>query len=178
MKTRMVLSGPESSGKSTLASALAARLGLPMAPEFARVHLEAGNPPPRSANDLTEMARHHLAWQLRHVPAEAPIGIFDTDMLNYHIWADVAFGHVPDEIGHWLAGEAHHIHLLCEPDLPWQADPLRERPDPARRQELFKIHLAELARRGNRVVRIHGTGEARLAMAEAACREVMRPESC
>ena len=171
---RIVLSGPESSGQSTLAAALAARHGLPMAPEFARAHLEAGNPPPRSAADLTEMARHHLAWQLRHVPADAPAGIFDTDMLNYRIWSQAAFGRVPVEIEHWLAAETHHIHLLCEPDLPWQTDPLREAPDPARRQELFKIHLAELTRRGNRVFRIHGTGDARLAMAEVACRVVMR----
>jgi nicotinamide riboside kinase len=178
MKTRIVLSGPESSGKSTLAAALAARLGLPMAPEYARAHLEAGNPAPQTAADLTEMARHHLAWQLRHVPADAPVGILDTGMLNYHIWADVAFGHVPGEIANWLADEAGHIHLLCEPDLPWQPDPLRECPHPAQRQALFDRHLAELARRGTRVFRIHGSGEARLAMAEAACRAIMQHMAC
>ena len=170
-KIRIVLSGPESSGKSTLAAALAARFNMPLAPEYARVHLEAGKPYPQTAHDLTELARQHLAWQRQHVPDDAACGIFDTDMLNYFIWADVAFGQVPEEIQHWLAAETHHIHLLCKPDLPWQDDPLREFPDLVKRQALFDRHVLELEQRGIRHFVIHGEGDARLAVAESAFQE-------
>jgi len=172
MKTRIILSGPESSGKSTLAAALAERLGWPMAPEYARVHLEAGRPYPQSAEELADLARLHLDWQRRHVPADSPAGILDTDMLNYRIWADVAFGTVPDEIGRWFLEETGHIHLLCAPDLPWHPDPLRGFPDGSRRRELFDRHRSELECHGIRHFVIRGTGDARLAMAESVVREV------
>ncbi len=170
---RIVLSGPESSGKSTLAAALAAAFRLPVADEYARVHLAAGLPYPDSPAALAALARDHLAWQRRHVPADAPAGILDTDLLNYHIWADVAFGLVPDEITRGLAAERHHVHLLCAPDLPWQPDPLREFPDPVRRRELHRRHARELDARGNRVFMIGGTGESRLEAATRAVAEIL-----
>lgn len=174
MNTRIVLSGPESSGKSTLAAALAECLGLPLATEYAREHLAAGKPYPETPQDLTGLAREHLAWQRRHVPDDAPCGIYDTDMLNYHIWAGVAFGRVPGEIEKWLAAEAHHIHLLCVPDLPWQADPLREFPALEKRRALFARHQYEIRQRGTRHFVIRGEGDARLAMARAACHVIRR----
>ena len=166
--TRIVLSGPESSGKSTLATALAAAFRLPVAMEYARVHLNAGKPYPQSPAALAELAREHLAWQRRHVPDGAPCGIFDTDLLNYHIWADVAFGRVPGEITRGLAAERHHIHLLCEPDLPWQPDPLREFPEHEKRRALYDRHACELEARGNRTIIIHGQGHARFDAATQA----------
>ena len=171
--TRIVLSGPESSGKSTLATALAATFGLPVATEYARVHLDAGKPYPQSPEALAALAREHLAWQRRHVPGDAPCGIFDTDLLNYHIWADVAFGRVPEEITQGLAAERHHIHLLCEPDLPWQPDPLREFPDLEKRRALFDRHARELQARGNRFIIIRGQGPARLQAATQAITEIL-----
>ena len=166
--TRIVLSGPESSGKSTLAAALGAAFGLPVAMEYARVHLDAGMPSPQSPGALVDLARGHLAWQRRHVPDDAPCGIFDTDLVNYFIWADVAFGSVPEEITRWLAAERHHIHLLCEPDLPWRSDPYREFPGLEKRRALFDRHARELDARGNRVFIIRGQGPARLQAATQA----------
>lgn len=171
---RVVLSGPESSGKSTLATALAERFGLALAKEYARVHLEAGGPYPRTPSDLTELARRHLAWQREHVPDDASCGIYDTDMLNYFIWADVAFGCVTEEIDCWFAAETHHVHLLCQPDISWHADPLREFPDLADRQALFDRHVRELERRGIRYFVISGAGDGRVAMAESAFRAALR----
>jgi len=178
---RIVLSGPESSGKSTLAAELATHFELPMAAEYARFHLEAGKPYPNTLDELAELARQHLVWQRALVPDDAPWGIFDTDLLNYWVWAGVAFGRVPEEIEQWLAAESHHIHLLCKADLPWRADPLREFPDLARRQDLFCRYQEELERREIRYFVIDGEGEARFAMAEEAFHSIIRqgegPES-
>jgi nicotinamide riboside kinase len=170
-KIRIVLSGPESSGKSTLAAELATHFSMPMAPEYARFHLETGKPYPQTLDELTELARQHLAWQREHVPADAPCGIFDTDMLNFLIWADVAFGRVPEEIEQGFAAEAHHIHLLCEPDLPWQPDPLREFPNLENRRMLFDRYRNELEMRGIRYFIIRGEGAMRFAVAADCIRE-------
>lgn len=167
--TRIVLSGPESSGKSTLAAALADAFQVPVAAEYAREFLETGGTAPDTPAALGELARAHLAWQTHHVPPDTAVGIFDTDMLNYHIWADVAFGTVPPVIATGLAAEHHHIHLLCTPDLAWQPDPLREFPDPEKRRALFLRHLQEIEARQLRHIIISGTGPTRL---DAACRAV------
>lgn len=176
-KIRIVLSGPESSGKSTIAAALAEHFNVPTAPEYARVHLEAGKPYPETPGDLTELAKHHLAWQRQHVADDAACGIYDTDMLNYFIWADVAFGFVPEEIDQWFAAETHHIHLLCMPDLGWQTDPLREFPELAKRQTLFDRHVRELEQRGIHYFVICGEGNARSAMAESAFQVASAPNT-
>ena len=163
---RIVLSGPESAGKSTLATALATHFGIPHASEYARVHLES-HPSPRTAGELVEIARQHREWQMHHVPPAAPLGIHDTGMLNFLIWADVAFGDVPDAIERWLAEERHHLHLLCAPDLPWVADPLRGFPAVADRLALFERHQRALEARGTPFAIIRGddaasrTGQAR-----------------
>jgi len=169
---RIVLSGPESSGKSTLATMLATRFHIPMAVEYARSHLEACRPYPLNPDELTELARHHLVWQRQQVPEESPCGIYDTDMLNYWVWADTAFGRVPEEIAEWFDAERHHIHLLCRADLPWRADPLREFPDLAQRQDLFRRHREELDRRKIRYFVIDGVGDERFAMAEKVFRSI------
>ncbi len=170
---RIVLSGPESSGKSTLAEALAEHFDLPFASEHARHHLESGGAYPQSAEALEGLAREHLAWQRKCVPEASPCGVFDTDMLNYFVWADVAFGRVPAEISRSFAAEVHHMHLLCEPDLPWQPDPLRELPDLENRRMLFERYRAELERRGMRYFIIRGAGDARFAVAVDCIRQVL-----
>lgn len=172
-KIRIVLSGPESSGKSTLAAVLAERFSVPFAPEYARIHLESGGPYPPSPGALAELAREHLAWQRICVSPEVACGIFDTDMLNYQVWADVAFKHVPAAIEEWFAAEAHHIHLLCEPDLPWHPDPLREYPDLEKRRMLFERYRDELEQRGIRYVTISGEADVRLEMAVVACESIV-----
>lgn len=165
---RIVLSGPESSGKSTLARALAGWFSLPWAPEYARVFLEAGGAHPESPQALTVMGQEHLAWQRQHVPADAPCGILDTDLMNYCVWSDVAFGTVPPDLVQGFERERGHIHLLCAPDLPWESDPLREFPGLEPRQSLFLRYQHELERLGIRYRIIHGNGEARWSRAIAA----------
>jgi nicotinamide riboside kinase len=162
---RIVLTGAECSAKSALTRALGERLGLPYALEYARFHLEERGPD-YDYELLRKMARLHCEYQRAQVPPDAPLGIFDTDLINYKIWAQEVFGQCPPEIEPGIAEEADHVYLLCAPDLPWEPDPLRE--NPTDRDRLFELHRKEIERLGRRYEIVRGTGDARLACAEAA----------
>ncbi len=155
---RLVLTGPESTGKSTLTEFLGQQLGLPFAREYARIYLERHGP----AYDydlLLPLSREHARYQRSEVPSDAVAGVLDTDLLNYKIWCEVAYGRCHPEIIAAIEGEAHHVYLLCYPDLPWEPDPLREHPH--ERMMLFDRHRAEIERLGRRYEIIRGSGEER-----------------
>lgn len=168
-RLRIVLAGPESSGKSTLAAYLATAFGVPFAPEFAREHLEAHGS--RYDYDLLlALSRGHLASQRQRVPDAALLGVLDTDLLNYKIWCESVFGRCHPEILAGIDAERDHVYLLCRPDLPWEPDPLRE--NPADRERLFDLHVAEIERLRRPYAVIRGAGPARIACAERAFRRL------
>lgn len=165
MNPRIVLTGPESTGKSALTVYLAKRFSAPFADEYARVYLERHGP----AYDyelLLDLSRGHRAWQAGRIPAAAPLGFLDTDLINYKIWCDVAFGRCHAEILEAMEADRHHRYLLCFPDLPWESDPLREHPND--RMMLFDRHRAEIERLGRRYEIITGTGPEREEKAREA----------
>lgn len=167
---RLVLTGPESSGKTALTEHLAHALGVPFALEYARAYLEQHGP----AYDydlLLKISRGHKIYQQTMVPPAAPVGVFDTDLINYKIWCEVAYGRCHAEILEQIEREHHHVYLLCYPDLPWEPDPLREHPH--QRMMLFDRHLAEIERLGRRYEIIRGIGLARTQAAEDAARRLL-----
>ncbi|QQL46125.1 AAA family ATPase [Sulfuriroseicoccus oceanibius] len=168
---RIVITGPESSGKTTLCRYLADTLQIPMALEYARIYLEAYGPD-YDLEILQTIAREHLEYQQQQVPESARLGLFDTDLINFKIWADEVFGCCPDEITQGIRNEAHHRYLLCAPDLPWEPDPLRENPD--NRDYLFQRHLGEIQRLGRPYEIVRGSGDARLRSADEAIRKLLR----
>ena len=171
LQVRLVLNGPESTGKSVLTPHLARYLKAPFALEYARFYLEKHGP----AYDydlLLTMCLSHLAFQAAHVPAQDPLGVLDTDLINYKIWCEVAYGRCHPEILAALEREQHHRYLLCYPDLPWEPDPLREHPHA--RMMLFERHRLEIEQLGRPYEVIRGSGPARFAAAEAAAMRLLR----
>jgi nicotinamide riboside kinase len=169
---RIVITGAESSGKSTLTRQLGERLGLPYALEYARVYLEE-NGPDYDYNSLRELSGRHVAYQKQKVSPEEPVGLLDTDLINYKIWAEEVFGDCPQEVLDGIQQEQNHRYLLCEPDLPWEPDPLRE--NPTDRQRIFEMHLAEIKRLNRPYEIIRGIGDQRLRNAEAAVKKLVDP---
>lgn len=167
---RLVLTGPESTGKSALTAHLAQHLGLPYALEYARAYLEQHGAD-YTYELLLDMSRGHLAHQARCVPPSAPLGVFDTDLTNYKIWSEVAYGRCHGEILAALERETSHRYLLCYPDLPWEPDPLREHPHD--RGMLFARHQMELVRLGRPFEIVRGVGPARYAQAEQAAARLL-----
>jgi nicotinamide riboside kinase len=170
MKKRIVLTGPESCGKSTLAEWLAKEFELPMATEYAREYLETFGAS-YDESTVIAMAQLHLKHQQEKVPQEAPLGIFDTDLINYKIWCDVAYSRCHASILCAMERESEHVYLLCYPDLPWVKDPLREYPHA--RMMLYDRHLAEIELSGRAYIVIRGEGEARRKCAIEAVRKLL-----
>jgi nicotinamide riboside kinase len=121
---RIIITGAESSGKSSLTKHLGEVFELPYALEYARYYLEE-NGPEYDLEQLRIMSRLHLNYQQEKVPISTPCGIFDTDLINYKIWSEEVFGSCPAEVSTGIEQESSHIYLLCKPDLPWDPDPLR-----------------------------------------------------
>jgi len=168
---RIVLTGAESSGKSSLSRHLGEVFKLPYALEYARIYLEE-NGPEYNLEQLKEMSRKHLNYQQEKVPISAPCGIFDTDLINYKIWAEEVFGHCPEEISRGIEQESSHVYLLCKPDIPWEADPLRE--NSGNLHFLYQRHLDEIIRLNRPYEVVEGLGQERQANAEAALSRLIR----
>ncbi len=170
---RIIITGAESSGKSTLAEHLGRQFNLPYALEYARCYLEK-NGPDYDLDLLIRLSGLHLEYQQTEVDPAVPIGIFDTDMINFKIWAEEVFGHCPDQVLDRIEKESSHVYLLCKPDLPWEPDLLRENPDD--RDMLYQRHLGEIKRLNRPYLIVEGVGTQRLANAETALRYLLTME--
>ncbi len=137
---RIVIIGPESTGKSTLCSQLAQHYKTVWCPEYARSYLtEKGMN--YSYDDLSTIAKGQLHLQAE-TEAEARNGLYfiDTDMYVMKVWHEVAFGACPTWILKTIAKTGFDLYLLCNTDLPWAKDNLREYPDLRMRQKLFNMY--------------------------------------
>ncbi len=161
MNKTILITGPECSGKTTLATQLHETLELPMVTEYARTYL------PQLDRDYTEedlliMAQkqeeqHHAAR------ASHEVTILDTGLLVYKVWSQEKYGHCDPWIAEQWQASHYDLILLCAPDMPWKADPLRE--SEGKRQELFHTYEMELKRAGRRFDIIEGPADMRLEYA-------------
>lgn len=135
----ILVSGPESSGKTTLAVQLAAALDGLYVAEAARAYLIR-------QSGLYSEADLPLIWAAQAKAEDtarassASFVVCDTGPEVIYHWALVRFGRVPTEVIRASRKRHYDLVLLCTPDLPWEPDPLREAPDLDRRQAYFKAY--------------------------------------
>jgi NadR type nicotinamide-nucleotide adenylyltransferase len=159
---KIVITGPESSGKSTLADAVARHFRAPMVAEFARTYLEQQG----SAyveKDLLTIAQGQVGAEERAVKGLPPLVVCDTDLITIRIWSEEKFGRCHPWIVKQTEQRAYDLWLLCKPDLPWVPDPLRENPDD--RDRLFERHVDLLDELGKPYMVISGAGPLRSSLA-------------
>ena len=172
--SRVVLTGGECTGKTTLARALAARAETAWAAEAAR-EVALARAGVLGPEDVPVIARTHvrLADDATRAAAEAgrPLVFFDQDLVSTVVYARHYYGDCPRWIERLAAERQGDLYLLCRPDLPWAADGVRDRPEA--REEIHALFAAALAAAGARVVHVSGLGAAREACAEAACSELL-----
>lgn len=171
---RISITGPESTGKSTLAAQLAAHFHTTFASEYAREYL-AAHGSAYTLPDLEEIARGQLQQEEAAAAQAAAQGcglVFcDTDLLVIKVWAEHAFGRCPAWILAELRRPRYSLTLLPDVDLPWQPDPLREHPH--LRTHFLQVYRRELAALAWPVAEIRGSDAQRLARAVAAVEGVV-----
>ena len=135
----IVITGPESSGKTTLARHLITEFDLPYIPEYARVYLESISRDYTPA-DIINIAIGQVALveSISAAFPDRPYLILDTWMLEIRIWVQYRFGEIPDVIEKLYREHLPVLYVLCTPDIAWAHDPLRENPHD--REELFGLY--------------------------------------
>jgi NadR type nicotinamide-nucleotide adenylyltransferase len=137
---KIVVIGPESTGKSTLSEQLAAKFNTEWVPEFARQYLLAIERP-YNYDDLLIIARGQLEDEDRLAASvSTPIIIIDTDMYVMKVWCEFVFGKCHSFILDEIVRRKYDAYLLCNTDLPWVADELREYPDLESRERLYHMY--------------------------------------
>jgi NadR type nicotinamide-nucleotide adenylyltransferase len=163
---RVVVTGAESTGKTTLAANLALHFNTVWLPEYGRefVDRKRGR---ATLPDLHEIAREHLRREDELARSANRVLICDTDATVTHILSHIYVGSCPI----WITNESYErpydLHLVTMPDIPYEAQPLH-REGPNMRAVLHDQFIEELEKRGHRYVVIGGSVKERLAQAVAA----------
>ncbi|MFW2475833.1 MAG: AAA family ATPase [Sediminibacterium sp.] len=193
---KIVILGPESTGKSTLCELLAQHYNTLWCPEFAREYLTTHGMD-YDFDDLLSIAKGQLAlekeyenmvnsqWSIAEglTPGEAkrwvnvktlrsqnhpPLLFVDTDMYVMKVWCEYVFQKCHHFILNEIIQQTTNFYLLCKPDLPWAEDVLREYPDEKPRLELYQIYRDIMINQKVPWVEIFGDYDARLEKARSA----------
>lgn len=138
---KIVIIGPESTGKSTLCGQLAEHYKTLWVPEYARQYLLAHGTN-YSYNDLLTIAKGQAEAE-EEIARKTEMNKFlfiDTDMYVMKVWCDFVFGECHSWILDQISERKYDMYLLCNVDLPWVKDELREYPDLKSRLTLYNIY--------------------------------------
>ena len=179
---KIVIIGPESTGKSTLCEKLAAHYQTLWVPEYAREYLEKQGTE-YTYEDLLTIAKGQIELEERissklkvqsskfkvqnsqpstinHQPSTSLF--IDTDMYVMQVWAEYVFDNCHNWILNRIAERKYDLYLLCDVDLPWIEDTLREYPDEGIRKKLFYFYKELMTTQSTPWHIISGTYEQRL----------------
>jgi NadR type nicotinamide-nucleotide adenylyltransferase len=173
---KVVIIGPESTGKSTLCEALADAFHTEWAPEYAREYLLTHGTS-YNFDDLMTIARGQLEGEDRRAEAAVAAGkdlfFIDTDMYVMKVWSEFVFGRCDTRILNEIVRRRYDAYLLCRPDLPWVKDELREYPDEETRVRLYRIYQDCLINQSTPWAEIGGEGDQRVRAGIAAVRQLL-----
>lgn len=158
---KISVTGPESTGKSQLSRQLAEYYQAAWVPEYARNYLETLSKS-YTYDDILAIAKGQF-YAEKKASVRAKILFCDTDFLVAQIWCRVKYGKVHAWINRMVSCHKYDLYLLCDVDLPWQYDPLREHPE--MRSELFEMYRSELEKMKVNFRIVSGIGDNRLKSA-------------
>ena len=138
---KIAITGPESSGKTTLTEALADYFGVAPIPEYAREYFNE-NGLEYTQEDLDDIAEGHAENLQIFLTEKSPVNIVDTDFIVLKIWSEYKYKFASNYINSLVSENHFDLHILCAPDIPWEKDPMRENPND--RHELFEQYVHTL----------------------------------
>ncbi|HEY0434378.1 MAG TPA: ATP-binding protein [Chitinophagaceae bacterium] len=169
---KIVVIGPESTGKSTLCEALAKHFNTLCCPEFARQFLTRHGMN-YTYDDLLTIAKGQVALEEEfthrvansHKDANAQMLFIDTEMFVMKVWCEFVFGKCHSYILDEIATRRYDLYLLTDTDMEWVRDDLREYPDVETRRELYSIYRHILENQSTPWVNISGDWQQRFEKA-------------
>ena len=165
---KVVLTGAECSGKTTLAEGLAHHYQAPMIPEYSRKYLSDLDRP-YVQSDLRHIAIGQLELEKKH--AAEQLIICDTSMLVIKVWSQVKYNAVHPWLTMLYAEATPDLYLLPHWDIPYQEDSLREHPND--RKMLYDTYVNELSIQEAPWITVTGSADERLEKAVESIDEII-----
>lgn len=170
---KIVIIGPESTGKSTLSAQLAAHYQTVWVPEFARGYLETLGRP-YEQEDLLRIAEGQLKLEDEQAAKAERLMICDTDLQVIKVWSEAKYGDCDPRILELIASRQYDMYLLTYIDIAWEDDPLREHPLPEERMHFYMVYRDTVVNAGLPWADIRGGYAQRLQTAIEAIDELLK----
>lgn len=157
---RILVTGPESTGKSTLCKGLAQHFGGVVVSEFAREYLDIHKT--YNQDSLRLIATEHIKRINETLKSSTEFVFVDTALEVIQVWSEVKYGNM-DETLQNMINPTFDLVLICYPNIPWVPDVQRERPN--QREELFERIQSKITSNNNTTWVIDQPLELRLSQA-------------
>jgi NadR type nicotinamide-nucleotide adenylyltransferase len=159
---KIVIIGPECTGKSRLSQKLAEHYDTLWVPEYAREYINRLDRP-YNRSDLTAIAKGQVELEDRYVDNANGVLICDTNLIVIKVWSEHKYGQCDPWILEEIGKRAYDLYLLTYIDIPWEEDPQREHPN--LRNYFYDVYNRELVNAKVRFSIVKGLGESRLQSA-------------
>ena len=164
---KVVLFGPESTGKTTLSEQLARHYNTVWVPEYARDYLQEKWDNERKTcepHDLLPIAEGQMRLENRLTKKATKILVCDTDLLETKVYSEAYYiGDCDPILEKYALQNSYDLYLLTYIDIPWEEDDLRDRPN--EREEMFNYFKRTLEKYGKNFITLKGNKKQRLEKA-------------
>lgn len=164
---KIVLFGPESTGKTTLSEQLARHYNTVWVPEYAREFLQDKWNNERKTcepKDLLPIAEGQIKLENTLAQKATDVLICDTDLLETKVYSEAYYvGHCDPILEKYAIKNTYDLYFLTSIDIPWEADDLRDKPND--REEMFAYFKNTLEKYGRNFITLRGDKKTRLAEA-------------
>ncbi|MCM5661835.1 AAA family ATPase [Galbibacter mesophilus] len=130
---KVVLFGPESTGKTTLAETLANQYNTKWVPEYMREYLQEKWDKEKKIcepKDLLPIAEGQMLWENNLSDKANKILFCDTNLLELKVYSEAYYnGYCPEPIEKYALKNEYNLYFLTYIDVPWEEDDLRDKPN-------------------------------------------------